>query len=124
MREFCRSYINTPEVLQQAMKIGWTQNVTILEAGLTLQEKEWYIHMACRFNWTKAELLRQVEVGAGMEQTRFQTNVVTGPAAVGFHRLRRPIFRYLRGPGDEDRAVWDGLPRLLVCRSPGALRPG
>ena len=43
MREFCRSYADTPKVLQQAMKIGWTQNATILEAGLTLQEKEWYI---------------------------------------------------------------------------------
>ncbi len=40
MREFYRTYENAPEVLAEAMTIGWTQNVTILEAELTVQEKE------------------------------------------------------------------------------------
>ena len=43
MREFYRSYENAPEILQQAMQVGWTQNVVIMEAELSLQEKVWYI---------------------------------------------------------------------------------
>ena len=31
MREFYRAYENVPEVLAQAMTIGWTQNAVILE---------------------------------------------------------------------------------------------
>ena len=43
MREFYRAYEAAPEILAEAMTIGWTQNVVILEAYLTLQEKSWYI---------------------------------------------------------------------------------
>lgn len=39
IREFYRTYESSPEVLAQAMTIGWTQNVVILEAELTLQER-------------------------------------------------------------------------------------
>ena len=43
MRLFCQTYADAPEVLQQAMESGWTQNVAILEAELTVSEKAWYI---------------------------------------------------------------------------------
>ena len=56
MREFCRTYENTPEILAQAMTIGWTQNVVILEAELTLRERAWYIQAAGQFGWSKLEL--------------------------------------------------------------------
>ena len=39
MRDFYRAYQDAPEVLAEAMTIGWTQNVVILEAELTLQEQ-------------------------------------------------------------------------------------
>ena len=35
MRDFYRTYENTPEVLARVMTIGWTQNIVILEAELT-----------------------------------------------------------------------------------------
>jgi len=43
MREFYRTYESNPEILQQAMQIGWTQNVVIMEANLSLQDRSWYI---------------------------------------------------------------------------------
>ena len=43
MRAFYRTYKAVPEVLSQAMSIGWTQNVVILETELSLQERAWYI---------------------------------------------------------------------------------
>ena len=67
MREFYRAYENAPEVLAQAMTIGWTQNVVILEAELTLQERAWYVRAVRRFGWTKLELQRKITAQAHLE---------------------------------------------------------
>lgn len=53
----------------QAMQIGWTQNVVILEADLSLQDKAWYIQAVKRYGWSKAELLRRIESAAHTEMT-------------------------------------------------------
>ena len=60
MREFYRTYENSPALLDEAMKIGWTQNVVILEAELSPEEKEWYIRVSYRFGWSKLELTAQI----------------------------------------------------------------
>ncbi len=39
MRDFYRMYEGHPEVLDQAMKIGWTQNIVILEADLDVEAR-------------------------------------------------------------------------------------
>ena len=49
------------------MSIGWTQNVVILEAELSLQERAWYIRAANRFGWSKLELQRQIMSCAHLE---------------------------------------------------------
>lgn len=61
MREFYRAYENASEVLAEAMAIGWTQNVVILEAELTLQERAWYIQTTRRFGWSKLELSKMIK---------------------------------------------------------------
>ena len=43
MRDFYRMYGDTPELLAEAMRLNWTQNVVIMEAGLTMDERCWYI---------------------------------------------------------------------------------
>ena len=63
MREFYRTYETTPEILAEAMTIGWTQNVVILEADLTLLEKSWYIRAVKQFGWFKLTLLEKIEAG-------------------------------------------------------------
>ena len=60
MREFYRTYENSPALLDEAMKIGWTQNVVILEAELTLEEKAWYIRAVHSFGWSKLVLTAQI----------------------------------------------------------------
>ena len=67
MREFYRAYENAPEVLAQAMTIGWTQNIVILEVKLTLQERAWYIQATRKFGWSKLELQRKIAAGAHLE---------------------------------------------------------
>ena len=61
MRDFYRIYGDAPEMMAEAMAIGWTQNVVILEAELTLQEKAWYIRAVRRFGWSKLELSRKIQ---------------------------------------------------------------
>lgn len=43
MRDFYRAYEDAPEALAEAMTIGWTQNVAILEGCESLEERVWYI---------------------------------------------------------------------------------
>ena len=67
MRDFYRAYKNTPDIMTEAVKAGWTQNVVILEANLTLQERARYISAVQQFSWSKAELLRKIAARAHLE---------------------------------------------------------
>lgn len=61
MREFNRICESNHEVLAEAMTIGWTKNVVILEAELTLQKRAWYIWAAGQFGWSKLDLVRKIQ---------------------------------------------------------------
>lgn len=67
MWKFYRVYESAPEVLAQAITIGWTQNTVILEAGLTLPEQAWYIWAARQFGWSKLELQRRIAANVHLE---------------------------------------------------------
>lgn len=54
-------YGNMPELLAEAMRLSWTQNVVIMEAGLTMDERCWYIRKAAESGLSKTELLRMIE---------------------------------------------------------------
>ena len=76
MRDFYRMYEETPELLKLAMEIGWTQNVVILEADLSMEERHWYLQAVKQFEWTKAELLRAIEAEAHLELTLDESEVL------------------------------------------------
>lgn len=76
MRDFYCAYENVPETLAQAMTIGWTKNVVILEATLTPQERAWYIRAAGRFGWSKLELQRKITANARMDSALNFSNIV------------------------------------------------
>lgn len=40
MRDFYRTYENHPAAMSLAMELGWTQNVVIMEAELTMELRE------------------------------------------------------------------------------------
>ena len=61
MRDFYRMYGDTPELLAAAMRLNWTQNVVIMEAELTMDERCWYIRKAAESSLSKTELLRMIE---------------------------------------------------------------
>lgn len=67
MRDFYRMYGQKPDLLRMAMEIGWTQNVVILEADLSMEERRWYLGAVGQFCWTKVELQRNIESSIHLE---------------------------------------------------------
>ena len=67
MRDFYRTYENDQTLLQLAMRIGWTLNVVIMEAELTIDARRWYLRKANAGSLSKAELLRMIESAAHLE---------------------------------------------------------
>jgi len=61
MREFYRVYSQNAEAFNLAMQIGWTQNVVILEAELTMQEHVWYLEQVVALNWSKKVLTENIQ---------------------------------------------------------------
>ena len=57
MRDFYRTYEGHPSLLSRAMKLGWTLNVVIMEADLTMELREWYMKATEQFRWSKTELI-------------------------------------------------------------------
>ena len=64
MRDFYRTYENYPTLLPRAMKLGWIQNVVIMEADLTMDLREWYMKAAKLFGWSKTELISNISAKA------------------------------------------------------------
>lgn len=64
MRDFYRTYENHPALLSRAMKLGWIQNVVIMEAELTMELREWYLKAAKQFGWSKTELIDNIVANA------------------------------------------------------------
>ena len=67
MRDFYHTYEDVPKLMAEAMTIGWTQNIVILESELTLQERAWYIRAVQQFGWTKLKLVEQIATSAHRE---------------------------------------------------------
>ena len=61
MRDFWQLYGGMPELLGEALHLNWTQNVVIMEAELTAEERRWYIRKAAESGLSKTELLRMIE---------------------------------------------------------------
>ena len=60
MRDFYRTYENDQTLLRLAMKIGWTQNVVIMEVELTRETRKWYLEQAREQHWSKTQLLNAI----------------------------------------------------------------
>ena len=52
MRDFYRAYEDHPTLFTLAMQLGWTQNIVILEADLSMDQRKWYLKAASQFGWS------------------------------------------------------------------------
>ena len=64
MRDFYRTYEEQLALLPLALQIGWTQNVMIMEADLSMEQLEWYLKAEIEFGWSKAELTEKLTYNA------------------------------------------------------------
>ena len=67
MRGFYRMYENTPQFMEQAMRMNWTQNVMVMEANLSMKQRAWYVQACGEYGWSKSELQSKIESGAHQE---------------------------------------------------------
>lgn len=64
MRDFCRTYEGQPALLSLALRLGWTQNVVILEANMCVELRRWYLKASKQFAWSKAKLVERITANA------------------------------------------------------------
>lgn len=63
MKQFYETYKDNEIVVPLVRQLSWTNNILILGATQTMQEKEFYIKMCIKYNYTKRELSRQINSG-------------------------------------------------------------
>ena len=61
MRDFFSTYGSNGALMAEAMKIGWTQNVLIMERCTDDAERQWYLRAVVRFGWSKLELAAKID---------------------------------------------------------------
>lgn len=64
MRDYYRTYEDHPDLLTLTLQLGWTQNVVIMEADLSMEQLEWYLKAEIQFGWSKAELIEKLTCNA------------------------------------------------------------
>ena len=69
MRAFYAAYEESPEIMQLAMSLGWTQNVAILERCGSNEERMCYIQAALHFGWKKGKLLEAIDSQAWLHSS-------------------------------------------------------
>ena len=63
MKQFYETYKDNEIVATLVRQISWTHNVMILGSTNTIEEKEFYIRMCIKNNYSKRELDRQISSG-------------------------------------------------------------
>ena len=111
MRDFWQMYSDMPELLDEALLLNWTQNVVIMEAELTMEERRWYIQQVAAKNSSKLELLRMIEDSAHLE------SVLDEKADVWYNEANDEILE--RTQYEEDPVY---LPRQYLPQPNGRIR--
>jgi hypothetical protein len=99
MRNFYYTYENYPALLSRAMKLGWIQNVIIMEADLTMELREWYMKAAKQYGWSKTELIANIATNAhesialAIEEVRYN-NVDQENHTVRIYGIAK-VFKYI-----------------------------
>ena len=63
MKQFYETYKDYPIVSPMVRQLSWTNNLLILSSTNSMEEKEFYIRLCIKNNYTKRELQRQIQSG-------------------------------------------------------------
>lgn len=91
MRQFYETYRDDPIVTPLVTQLPWTHNLIILSQSKRPEEREFYLRMAIREQWTKRELERQVKA-ALFERTILHPPIVS-PLVRQLHPEALSVFR-------------------------------
>ena len=118
MREFYCAYASAPEIMAEAMSLGWTQNLVVLEADLTNRERLWYIRAARRLGWSKSVLVQQITAATHMSLDLAEEMCYTGgnDSAGEVPGYAETASSQCHGTGSSGTA--DGLPAILFLFNP------
>lgn len=61
MRDYYKTYKNSPDLMTKAQGLNWTQNVVILECCQCNEERAFYISLAMKEKLSKLALIRAIE---------------------------------------------------------------
>jgi len=61
MQQFYRKYRNSPEMLEKALKLDWSHNITLLKDKLNEDERNYYLNRAIAEEWSVKEIERQIK---------------------------------------------------------------
>lgn len=132
MRNFCCTYGDDPQILSLALQLGWTQNVVILEADLTMKLRAWYLKAVLQFGWSKAEVLDKIANQAHESiilavQPTACDNGKTGRSAQADNPYKSSFSRYRplqwKNPCTQYGSIPDVCDRLLLIPLRVCLRP-
>ena len=125
IRDFYRTYENHPALLSRAMKLGWTQNVVIMEADLTIELREWYVRAALQFGWSKAELMAQIVAEAHLEivldiedevcDKEYKIESASGSLQNAVTYFIRQLVQHAMSRRCRGRPKGGGVPRYIEC---------
>ena len=101
-------------------KISWTHHLIILSRTRTEEEREFYIHLCVKENYSKRELDRQISSGVferamlGHQKLPQQVKELNKTQAATFRGMSRPVGSCAAAPPE-----MNSIPPLLKCRMHG-----
>lgn len=127
MRELYRVYGDCPDAITLAEKIGWTQNVVILEAELEPELRLWYMRAVSQLSWSKLELIEMIKNEAHMEIALDNEHKVGDNQVAGCEtEIASPMKAVKYIPAKLFRLIWQrcrGKPKIGVARWPITICP-
>ena len=57
----------TQTIPEQALRLNWTQNVVVMEANLSMEQRAWHLRACGEYGWSKSELKSKIDSGAHLE---------------------------------------------------------
>ncbi len=91
MKQFYETYFLNEKLSPLVREISWTNNLLILSKTKDLSEKEFYLRLSIKENYSKRELERQIE--SGFYERVMLSGESASPALKGIHPKIEKVFK-------------------------------
>ena len=91
MKQFYETYKDNEKLSPLVRELSWTNNINILSKTKSIEEKEFYIKLSIRENYSKRELIRQID--SGYYERYMLTDKKVSPVVTEIHSDLSQTFR-------------------------------